>query len=64
MSSKIENDLISEIQLKSIQAKVYLLVTCYGKMTPQIITEKLKISLDDAKTACKDLMALGAFIDI
>ena len=62
--SKIENDLISEIRLNSIQAKVYLLVTCYGKMTPQTITEKLKISLDDAKITCKDLMSLGAFIDI
>lgn len=64
MSSKIENDLISEIRLNSIQAKVYLLVTCYGKMTPQIIAEKLKIPFDDAKTASKDLMTLGAFIDI
>ena len=64
MSSSIENDLVSEIRLEPIQAKVYLLVTCYGKMTPQTIAEKLKISLDEAKTASKDLMTLGAFIDI
>jgi hypothetical protein len=62
--SKIENDLISEIRLDPIQAKVYLLVTCYGKMTPKLIAEKLKIPLDKTKKASKDLMTFGAFIDI
>jgi len=62
--SKIENDLISEIHLKPIHAKVFLLVTCYGKMSPQIIGQKLKISPDEAKKVSVDLMALGAFIDI
>ena len=62
--SKIENDLISEIRLDPIQAKVYLLVTCYGKMTPEIISEKLKLSLDETRKASKDLMTFGAFIDI
>ena len=62
--SKIENDLISEIRLDSIHAKVYLLVTCYGKMTPKLIAEKLKISVDETRKASKDLMTFGAFIDI
>ena len=62
--SKIESDLISEIRLDPIQAKVYLLVTCYGKMTPEIIAKKLKMSLDDIRKASEDLMAFGAFIDI
>ncbi|NNL58056.1 MAG: hypothetical protein HKP31_01065 [Nitrosopumilus sp.] len=62
-SSKIENDLISEIKLDPIQAKVYLLVTCYGKMSSKTISEKLKISSDSAQKAAKDLMDLGAFID-
>ena len=62
--SGIENDLVSEIRLEPVQAKVYLLVTCYGKMTPGTIAKKLKISLDDAKKASVDLMTLGAFIDI
>ncbi|MBT8172621.1 MAG: hypothetical protein KJO99_02200 [Nitrosopumilus sp.] len=62
--SKIENDLISEIKLESVQAKVYLLITCYGKMSPDKIAEKLKISEEDAKKASRDLMTLGAFIDI
>ena len=62
--SGIENDLVSQIRLEPIQAKVYLLVTCYGKMTPEAIAEKLKLSLDETKKASRDLMALGAFIDI
>ena len=62
-SSKIEHDLVSEIKLEPIQAKVYLLVTCYGKMSSITIAEKLKISLSDAQKAAEKLMANGAFID-
>ena len=62
-SSRVENDLISEIKLDSVQAKVYLLVTCYGKMSSTQIAEKLKITLIDAQKAAKELMAYGAFID-
>ena len=62
-SSRIENDLISEIKLDSVQAKVYLLVTCYGKMSSTQIAEKLKITLNDAQKAAKELMTYGAFID-
>jgi len=63
MYSRIENDLVSEIKLEPIQAKVYLLVTCYGKMPSTKIAEKLKISLDDAQKVAKELITLGAFID-
>ena len=63
MYSKIENDLVSEIRLEPIQAKVYLLVTCYGKMSSVKIAEKLKISFDNAHKVSKELMTLGAFID-
>jgi len=63
VDSRIENDLISEIRLDPIQAKVYLLVTCYGKMSSIKISEKLKISLDDAQKVAKGLITLGAFID-
>ncbi len=63
MDSRIENDLVSEIRLEPIQAKVYLLVTCYGKMSSTKIAEKLEISLDDAQKTAKELMTLGAFID-
>ncbi|QLH03396.1 hypothetical protein C5F47_07460 [Nitrosopumilus cobalaminigenes] len=61
---EIENDLVSEIHLDQIQARIYLLVTCNGKMSSEKIAEKLHLSIDDAKKASKDLMSLGAFIDI
>ena len=63
-SSKIENDLISEIHLEPIHAKIFLLVTCYGKMSSETIGHKLKIPFDEAKKASEDLISLGAFIDI
>ena len=62
--SRVEKDLISEIKLDPLQAKVFLLVTCYGKMSPATIAEKLNISTDDALNTAKSLMILGAFIDI
>ena len=63
-TSRIEKDLISEIHLEPIQAKVFLLVTVNGKMTPKHISDLLKISEEDALKTSKELMALGAFIDI
>ena len=62
--SQIEGNLISEIKLNSIQAKTYLLVTCYGKMNPSQISTKLNIPEDLALQTSKELMDLGAFIDI
>ena len=61
---KLEQNLITELKLNPINAKVYLLVTCYGKMSAAVIAEKLKITLDDAQKAAQNLMTLGAFIDI
>jgi len=63
-TSQIEEKLISEIKLTTIQAKIFLLITCYGKMKTEQIAEKLKISVDLAMKTSKDLMRLGAFIDI
>ena len=63
-SSKLENDLISEIRLTPIQAKTFLLVTWYGKMSAIQIAEKLKISSTIAEKTATELMALGGFIDI
>ena len=60
----LENQLVSELKLDPIQAKVYLLVTCYGQMSANVISEKLKISFDNAQKASEKLMELGAFIDI
>ena len=63
-TTQIEEKLISEIKLNSIQAKTFLLITCYGKMNSQLIAEKLKIPEDLALKTAKELMGLGAFIDI
>ena len=63
-SNQIEEKLISEINLTPIQAKTFLLITCYGKMKTDQIADKLKISKDIALKVSKDLKDLGAFIDI
>ena len=63
-SSKLENDLISELKLSPIQAKTFLLITWYGKMTSLQIADKLKISSEFAQKTATQLMDLGAFIDI
>ena len=63
-SSKLENDLISEIKLTPIQAKTYLLITWYGKMSSLQIANKLKITSEFAQKTAIELMSLGAFIDI
>ena len=62
--SQIEKILISEIKLTDIQAKIFLLVVSKGKMSPKQISENLKISSGDALDNSKNLMDLGAFIDI
>jgi len=63
-TSQIEEKLVSEIKLNSIQAKTFLLITCYGKMNKSQIAEKLNVSKDLALKTANELMALGAFIDI
>ena len=63
-TNQIEQNLISEIKLNPIQAKMYLLITCYGKMSPSQMAKKLHISEDLAMQTSKELMELGAFIDI
>jgi len=63
-TTQIEEKLISEIKLNSIQAKIFLLITCYGKMSSSLIADKLNISKDLALKTANELIALGAFIDI
>ncbi|MFZ8908956.1 MAG: hypothetical protein ACO2Y0_01495 [Nitrosopumilaceae archaeon] len=63
-TKQIEGKLISEIKLSPLQAKTFLLITCYGKMEISQIAEKLNISKDVAMKTAKELMQLGAFIDI
>lgn len=61
---KIERDLISEVGLDKVQARVYLLVTCRGRMSAEEISGTLGIAHAEASGAARDLMDLGAFIDI
>ncbi|HUT05624.1 MAG TPA: hypothetical protein VMW74_02910 [Nitrosopumilaceae archaeon] len=63
-TTQIEERLISEIKLNPIQAKTFLLITCYGKMTSSSIAENLKIPEELALKTANDLMGLGGFIDI
>ena len=62
--SQIEKILISEIKLTAIQAKIFILVVSKGKMSSKQISENLKISSNDALDNSKNLMDLGAFIDM
>ena len=62
--SKIEKDLISEIKLSNIQAKIFLLIVTKGKMKTEQFGNALNISVDEASSNCKKLMKLGGFIEI
>jgi predicted transcriptional regulator len=61
---KIKNDLISEIKLSEIQAKVFLLIVTEGKKTPEKIGQKLGISSEESKEIAKQLIELGSLIEI
>ena len=62
--SKIGKVLVSEIKLKPIEAEVFLLVTCNGKMTSETIAKHLEIDVEEAIKVSKNLIVLGAFIDL
>lgn len=62
-TSQIEKILVSEIKLTPTLAKIFLLITTEGKMTPSQIAKRLNISEDEALEYAKNLMDLGAFID-
>lgn len=61
---KVEDDLIGEVKLSPLQAKVFLLVTTGGKMTTEKISAELRIPKGDAEAAAKSLVELGGFIDL
>ena len=62
--SQIEDLLVSEIRLSSIQARIFLLVVTHGKMNAENIAKQLEISTDEASDNSKKLMELGGFIDM
>ena len=62
--SKIQNDLISEIKLSEIQAKIFLLLVTEGKSTPEKIGHKLDISSEESRKTAKQLVELGSVIEV
>jgi predicted transcriptional regulator len=60
----VEENIVSELRLSPIQAKVYVLVVKKGKMTAGAIAQYLNISEDEANQAAISLIQNGGFIDI
>ena len=60
----IEEKLVSELKLSSLQAKVFLLVVNNGKMSAENIAHHLGISQSEALDIAKSLVEFGGFIDI
>ena len=62
--SKIENDLISEIKLTPLQAKVFLFITTNGKQTVDKISNQFNISESEALYVANSLVGIGSLIDL
>lgn len=61
---KIEHDLVHEVKLSPVEAKVFLLVTITGKMSVDRIATDLKLDPQEATNVAKRLVNLGGFIDM
>ena len=59
-----EENIVSELRLSPVQAKVYVLVVKKGKMSAQEMAHHLNISEDEAHQAATSLIQNGGFIDI
>ena len=62
--SKIENDLISEIKLTQLQAKIFLFITVEGKQTIKQISEKFNLTESEALDIANSLIGIGSLIDL
>jgi predicted transcriptional regulator len=60
----VEEKLVSELRLSSLQAKVFVLVVKKGKMSFQNIASNLGISEEEAEQIANSLIQMGGFIDI
>ena len=60
---QIEDALISEIRLTSVQAKIFLEIVLNGKMTSKQIGEKLGITDGMANENLQKLIQFGGLID-
>jgi sugar-specific transcriptional regulator TrmB len=61
---RVEKDLVGQIKLSALEAKVFLHVTTKGKMDAAKIAQDLAISYEEALNAAKNLVGRGGFIDI
>jgi len=61
---RIEKDLVDQVRLSPLEAKVFLLVTTKGKMDAKQIATNLDISYDESINTAKKLVERGGFIDI
>ena len=61
---KIEHDLISEIKLSSLQAKIFLFITTEGKQSVQQISKKFNLSESEALEIANSLVSIGSLIDL
>ena len=60
----IEEKLVSELKLSSLQAKVFVLVINKGKMSAKNIAQQIGMSELEALEIAKSLVEFGGFIDI
>ena len=60
----VEEKLVSELKLTSIQAKVFVLIVKGGKKSAKEIAQTIGISNLQALDTAKSLVDLGGFIDI
>lgn len=62
--NRVEKDLIDQIKLSPLEAKIFLHVTTKGKMSVDKIAKDLGVSYDEAIDTAKRLVERGGFIDI
>jgi sugar-specific transcriptional regulator TrmB len=61
---RIEKDLVDEVRLSPLEAKVFLHVTTKGKMDAKQIASDLGISYEASIDTARKLVERGGFIDI
>lgn len=64
MGGVVEDQLVAELGLTRIQARTYLLVTCGGRMSSDMIASRLGLAAEEAQGAASALVDLGAFIEM
>lgn len=62
--SKIESDLISEIKLSKLQAKVFVFITVHGRQTVKELAKHFTISESEASDVANSLVGMGSLIDL